>query len=63
MCGSLYSVCVSSWMHGRLELMQPVFQMILFRVGGYVYVCPLVECGRSYHSLCWDGTPLRAGCI
>ena len=32
MCGFLCSVCVSSWMPGRLELMQPVFQVIIDRV-------------------------------
>ena len=30
--GLLCSVRVSSCMHGRLELMHPVFQVIIFRV-------------------------------
>ena len=30
MCGSLCSFCVSSSMPGRLELMQPAFQVISF---------------------------------
>lgn len=31
-CGSLCSVRLSSCMHGRLELMQLAFQVIVFRV-------------------------------
>ena len=32
MCGSLCNVRVSSCMPGRLELMQPAFQVIIFSV-------------------------------
>ena len=31
-CGSLCSVHASSCMHGRLELMQPAFQVVIFNV-------------------------------
>ena len=31
MCGSLCSVCVRSWMPGRLELMHPVFHVTIFK--------------------------------
>ena len=32
MCGSVCSVCISSWIHGRLELMHLVFQLTNFKV-------------------------------
>ena len=32
MWGDVGRVCVSSWMPGRLELMHPVFHVIIFKV-------------------------------
>ena len=40
MCGSVCIDCVNSWMPGRLELRQPVFHVIIFRlVVRWVCVC------------------------
>ena len=35
MCGSLCRVRVSSWIPGRLELMQPVFQVMMLSGEGW----------------------------
>ncbi len=42
MCGFVCSVCERSWIPGRLEFMQPVFHVIIFRVVAWwfwVFVC------------------------
>lgn len=40
MCESVCIDCVNSWIPGKLELMQPVFHVIIFRlVVGGVCVC------------------------
>ena len=65
MCGLLCSVCVSSWMPGRLELMQPMFQVTIDRVVVWWWWCVCEFAGGgwsgfSYRELGWY--PL-IGCV
>ena len=42
MCGLVCSFCVNSWIPSRLELMHPVFLVIIFRVWVWGF-CELAE--------------------
>ena len=56
MCGDVGKICARSWIPGRLELMHPVFYVIIFSVvAWWLCVFVIVGSGGSVFVTCMCG--------